>query len=118
MQYNWDWGILFRDPYIWWLVDGLKWTLMIAMCAWVLAFFLGSALGIMRTSINPYLRFIGTTYVEIFRNIPVLVQLCLWYVVVRGLLAEEAGRWVKREMPLPGLTTTVWAVSFSTESRV
>lgn len=68
MQYNWDWGILFRDPYIWWLVDGLKWTLMIAMCAWVLAFFFGSALGIMRTSINPYLRLIGTTYVEIFRD--------------------------------------------------
>ncbi len=91
MQYNWDWGILFRDPYIWWLVDGLKWTLMIAMCAWVLAFVLGSALGIMRTSINPYLRLIGTTYVEIFRNIPLLVQLFLWYFVFPELLPEEAG---------------------------
>ncbi|MFT7409179.1 MAG: glutamate/aspartate transport system permease protein [Parasphingorhabdus sp.] len=118
MQYNWDWGILFRDPYIWWLVDGLKWTLMIAMCAWVIAFFLGSALGIMRTSVNPYLRFIGTTYVEIFRNIPLLVQLFLWYFVFPELLPEEAGRWVKREMPLPGFTTTVWALGLYTASRV
>jgi glutamate/aspartate transport system permease protein len=117
MQYNWDWGILFRDPYIWWLVDGLKWTLMIAMCAWVLAFVLGSALGIMRTSINPYLRLIGTTYVEIFRNIPLLVQLFLWYFVFPELLPEEAGRWVKREMPLPGFTTTVWALGLYTASR-
>lgn len=118
MQYNWDWGILFRDPYMGWLIDGLGWTLTIAMCAWVIAFFLGSALGIMRTSINPYLRFIGTTYVELFRNVPLLVQLFLWYFVFPELLPEDAGRWVKRDMPLPGFTTTVWALGLYTASRV
>jgi glutamate/aspartate transport system permease protein len=75
MNYNWDWGILFREPYLNWLLDGLGWTVSLSLMAWIIAFSLGSILGIMRTSISPTLRFIGTVYVEIFRNVPLLVQL-------------------------------------------
>ena len=118
MNYNWDWGILFRDPYLGWLVDGLLWTIGLSLCAWVIAFSLGSLLGIMRTSTSGILRFIGTAYVEIFRNIPLLVQLFLWYFVFPELLPDDAGRWVKREMPMPAFSTAVFAIGLYTASRV
>jgi len=118
MNYNWDWGILFREPYLDWLIAGLGWTISLSLAAWVIAFFLGSILGIMRTSSSKPLRFIATTYVEIFRNIPLLVQLFLWYFVFPELLTDEAGRWVKREMPMPALTTAIIAIGLYTASRV
>ena len=118
MNYNWDWGILFRDPYLGWLIDGLVWTVSLSLCAWVIAFSLGSLLGIMRTSTSGILRFIGTAYVEIFRNVPLLVQLFLWYFVFPELLPDDAGRWVKREMPMPAFSTAVFAIGLYTASRV
>lgn len=118
MNYNWDWGILFREPYLGWLLDGLLWTITLSLCAWVIAFSLGSVLGIMRTCSNPVLRGIGAVYVEIFRNIPLLVQLFLWYFVFPELLPEDAGRWVKREMPMPALTTAIVGIGLYTASRV
>ena len=118
MNYNWDWGILFREPYLDWLISGLGWTISLSLAAWVIAFFLGSILGIMRTSSSKILRFIATTYVEIFRNIPLLVQLFLWYFVFPELLPDDAGRWVKREMPMPALTTAILAIGLYTASRV
>lgn len=118
MNYNWDWGILFRDPYLGWLIDGLAWTVGLSLCAWVIAFSLGSLLGIMRTSTSSILRFIGTAYVEIFRNVPLLVQLFLWYFVFPELLPDDAGRWVKREMPMPAFSTAVFAIGLYTASRV
>ena len=118
MNYNWDWGILFREPYLQWLIDGLGWTISLSLAAWVIAFTLGSILGIMRTSSSKVLRFIATTYVEIFRNIPLLVQLFLWYFVFPELLPDDAGRWVKREMPMPALSTAILAIGLYTASRV
>jgi len=118
MNYNWDWGILFRDPYLGWLADGLLWTISLSLCAWVIAFSLGSVLGIMRTSSSRTLRLLGTIYVELFRNIPLLVQLFLWYFVFPELLPDDAGRWVKREMPMPALTTAIFAIGLYTASRV
>ena len=118
MNYNWDWGILFREPYLQWLIDGLGWTVSLSLIAWIIAFSLGSILGIMRTSVSPTLRLIGAVYVEIFRNVPLLVQLFLWFFVFPELLSDEAGRWVKREMPMPALTTAIIGIGLYTASRV
>ena len=46
MNYNWDWGILFRDPYLGWMIGALGWTIVISILAWIIAFSLGSLLGI------------------------------------------------------------------------
>ena len=118
MNYNWDWGILLRDPYLGWIFQGLGWTIVISLLAWIIAFSLGSTLGIFRTSSKPVLRAIGATYVEIFRNIPLLVQLFLWYFVFPELLPDDWSRWVKRDMPFPALTTAVVAIGLYTASRV
>ena len=118
MNYNWNWGILITDPYLGWIISGLGWTLAVAILAWLIAFTLGSVIGIMRTVDQPVLRAIGATYVEIFRNIPLLVQMFLWYFVFPELLPEEAGTWVKRGTPMPEFWTAVICLGTYTTSRV
>ena len=118
MNYNWNWGILITDPYLSWIFSGLGWTLTVAISAWIIAFSLGSVIGIMRTIDQPILRTIGATYVEIFRNIPLLVQMFLWYFIFPELLPEEAGMWIKRGIPMPEFWTAVICLGTYTASRV
>ena len=57
-------------------------------------------------------------YVTIFRNIPLLVQMFLWYFVFPEIVPEDAGRWIKRELPLPEFWTAVICLGLYTASRV
>ena len=118
MNYNWDWGVLFREPYFDWLVSGFGWTVAVSICAWILAFTLGSIVGIARTTEIRWVRGIAGAYVELFRNIPLLVQMFLWYFVFPELLPEDAGMWVKRDLPMPEFTTAVVCLGLYTASRV
>ena len=116
--YNWNWPILLKEPYITWIVTGFGKTILIAVLAWAIAFPLGSAIGIARTTDNGALRLGGTVYVEIFRNVPLLVQMFLWYFVVPELLPADWGHWVKRDMPYPQFLTAVICLGLYTASRV
>jgi len=118
MSYNWDWGVLSREPYIDWLISGFGWTITVSLAAWVLAFSLGSIIGIMRTTDSVLMRSVATGYVELFRNIPLLVQMFLWYFVFPELLPTDAGMWVKRELPMPEFTTATICLGLYTASRV
>jgi glutamate/aspartate transport system permease protein len=118
MDYNWDWSVLFQEPYFGWLLSGIRWTLLVAGCAWVIAFLLGSLIGVIRTLPSQFLRGIGAVYVEVFRGIPLLVQLFIWYFVVPELLPQDAGMWIKRELPLPEFTTAVVCLGTYTAARV
>lgn len=118
MNYNWNWSVLVSEPYLGWIFSGLGWTITVSILAWIVAFTLGSLLGVMRTTSSMTLRTIATTYVEIFRNIPLLVQFFLWYFIFPELLPTDAGMWVKREMPMPEFTTAVIALGLYTASRV
>jgi glutamate/aspartate transport system permease protein len=79
LAYNFDWSVLWREPYGEWLLRGIWYTVQIGFLAWILALTLGVAIGVMRVSKLTLLRFLGTVYVEFFRNIPFLVQLFFWY---------------------------------------
>jgi len=117
-SYNWNWPILFKDPYFGWILTGFGNTVLIAVMAWLIAFPLGSAIGIARTLEGGAPRVVGTAYVEIFRNIPLLVQMFLWYFVVPELLPADWGRWLKHDMPHPQLLTAVACLGLYTASRV
>ena len=117
-SYNWNWPILLKSPYFGWIVSGFEYTCLIAVLAWLIAFPLGSAIGIARSVDNRFARAVGTAYVDIFRNIPLLVQMFLWYFVVPELLPHDLGRWVKRDMPYPQLTTAIFCLGLYTASRV
>ncbi len=158
--YRWDWAILLCTvedneagcigPYLYWIAEGFGWTIAVASAAWVIAFCLGSVLGVLRTLDKPilwtvpyvkspiyfrtraiatskgvvlidigwFLHGISTIYVSIFRNIPLLVQLFLWYFVFPEILPDDAGNWVKRELPLPEFWTAVLCLGLYTASRV
>jgi glutamate/aspartate transport system permease protein len=116
--YNWNWPILLTEPYFGWIVSGFGNTILIAVLAWAIARPLGSAIGIARTTESRALRFVGTAYVDIFRNIPLLVQMFVWYFVVPELLPADWGRWVKRDMPYPQFITAVVCLGLYTASRV
>jgi glutamate/aspartate transport system permease protein len=72
----------------WWqsLASGLGWTLGTAFFAWILAFTLGSIVGVVRTTDRRWLVRIGNAYVELFRNIPLIVQFFVWYFVVPDVI--------------------------------
>ena len=63
--YRWDWAILLCTvedneagcigPYLYWIAEGFGWTIAVASAAWVIAFCLGSVLGVLRTLDKPIL---------------------------------------------------------------
>lgn len=118
MNYNWNWGVLLQDPYFQWIYTGFGWTCLVAICAWIIAFTLGAVIGVMRTLDNPIARGFGTAYVELFRNIPLLVQMFLWYFVFPELLPKDWGMFVKRGIPLPEFWTAVVCLGTYTAARV
>jgi glutamate/aspartate transport system permease protein len=72
----------------WWqsLASGLGWTLGTAFFAWIIAFTLGSIVGVVRTTDKRWLVHLGNGYVELFRNIPLIVQFFVWYFVVPNVI--------------------------------
>lgn len=68
------------------MVSGMKWHLVVFAGALVIAFVLGSLLGVVRTTPNKWLKFFGDAYVELFRNIPLVIQYFLWLFVVPSFL--------------------------------
>ena len=106
MNYNWNWGIfLAAEPggtgtYLKYLIVGLGWTLATALAAWVIALALGSIVGTLRTTPMPWVVRAGNAYVEIFRNVPLIVQMFLWFFVMPELVPKDLGDWIK-QMPPP-----------------
>jgi glutamate/aspartate transport system permease protein len=86
LQYEFRWGVLWESPYGYWLLQGLKNTIVLSLIAWVLALALGIALGMLRTAPWRIPRAAATAYVEFFRNTPLLVQLFFWYFAVPQIL--------------------------------
>ncbi len=105
MPYQWNWRI-FLSPvpsgdatYLGWMLSGLRVTVALSSCAWLLALVLGTAVGVSRTAPGRVLPRLSAAYVEIFRNVPLLVQLFIWYFVLPELLPPAAGAAVKRMNP-------------------
>ena len=106
MHYHWDWRIFWAQSpdgsgtYLHTLLTGLGWTLAVALSAWAIALVLGVCVGVARTTPLRWLAGLGNGYVELFRDIPLLVQMFLWYFVVPELLPQSVGDWIK-QMPPP-----------------
>ncbi len=106
MNYNWHWKVLFEaEPggtgtYLHYLVVGLGWTLATALAAWVIALAIGALVGTLRTTSMKWVVRAGNLYVEIFRNVPLIVQMFLWFFVFPEFLPIALGDWIK-QMPPP-----------------
>jgi len=123
VNYNWNWHI-FLEPnptgagtYLDMLLAGLALTIKTAILAWIIALVFGSVIGVLRTLPSKAASWIGFCYVEFFRNMPLLVQLFLWFFVLPELLPRSAGLWLK-QMPNAPFWTAAIGVGLFMSARV
>jgi glutamate/aspartate transport system permease protein len=113
VNYHWNWHIFFEPApngtgtYLDMLLSGLVLTIKTALAAWIIALVLGSIVGVMRTLPSRIASAIGFCYVEFFRNMPLLVQLFLWFFVLPELLPRAAGLWMKQLPNAPFYTAAI-----------
>ena len=106
MGYHWNWGVFLSQvpsggtSYLGWMLSGLETTLALSLSAWLIALLVGSLMGVLRTVPSRWLSGIAACYVELFRNIPLLVQLFIWYFVLPELLPVHLGNAYKQMNPL------------------
>jgi glutamate/aspartate transport system permease protein len=91
--------------------------LLIGACAWVIAFILGVFIGTLRVTNLRLLRFIGTVYTEVFRNIPFIVQIFFWFYAAPMLFGPVLGP-VINKIPNLSLYVAIIGLGLYTASRV
>ena len=113
MNYHWNWHI-FLEPapdgtgsYLDMLLSGLVVTIETALVAWGLALLFGSVIGVLRTLPSRLASGLGFAWVELFRNMPLLVQLFLWFFVLPELVPPTLGLWLKQMPHAPFYTASI-----------
>src|SRR3984893_5547277 len=99
------------------LLSGLVLTIETALCAWIIALAFGSIVGVMRTLPSKTASRVGFAYVEFFRNMPLLVQLFIWFFVLPEILPQAWGLWMK-QMPHAPLYTAAIGIGLFRSARV
>ena len=113
---NLDWQVFLNDDgsgrtYLEWLFEAWRWTLAVAGASWVVAVVTGSIVGTLRTlPSSPWVVRLANAWVELFRNIPILVQLFIWYFVVPKAFPAF--------QQVPGFLLVVFALGFFTSARI
>ena len=125
---SWDWQVFCQDTvehaavpgclgqggditYLDWMLSAWGWTVSVSLLALVLALALGLLIGTLRTlPERPWIVRAGNAWVELFRNIPLLVQIFLWYHVVPAIFPALKA--------VPGFVLVVLALGFFTSARI
>ena len=113
---TWDWQVFLQDDgggrtYLEWMLEAWRWTLAVAGSAWLVAMVVGAVVGTVRTLPDrPWLVRLGNAWVELFRNIPLLVQIFLWYFVVPKIFPAF--------QQVPGFVLVVLGLGFFTSARI
>jgi glutamate/aspartate transport system permease protein len=111
-----DWQVFMTDDgsgrtYGEWMLEAWRWTLAVAGTSWLVSMVVGAVIGTMRTlPSSPWLARLGDAWVEFFRNIPLLVQIFLWYFVVPKIIPAF--------QQVPGFTLVVFGLGFFTSARI
>ena len=125
---NMDWAVFCKDTltgdvvsgclgsgrditYLNWIFNAWGWTVGVSLSALFIALLVGSIVGVIRTlPASPWLTRFGNAWVELFRNIPLLVQIFLWYHVVPALIPAMRA--------LPPFILVVIALGLFTSARI
>ena len=112
---KWDWQVFLQDTgggrtYLQWLMSAWGWTLSVSVMSLAVALIVGSLMGIFRTAPNKWLVWLGETWTELFRNIPLLVQIFLWYHVLPSIFLSLRA--------VPSIVLVVFALGFFTSARI
>lgn len=124
---SWDWQVFCRNTidgdvvarcfgsggditYLDWMLSAWGWTLSVSLLALAVALAFGVVVGILRTLPQRGLVLAGDAWTELFRNIPVLVQVFLWYFVAPEL--------VPALKQIPSFLLVVLGLGFFTSARI
>ena len=125
---SWDWQVFCKDTitqeagqscfgkngditYLDWMMSAWGWTVSVALLSLVIALVLGALIGTLRTLPDrPWIVRLGNAWVELFRNIPLLVQVFIWYHVIPAVIPAMKS--------LPGFVLVVFAIGFFTSARI
>lgn len=124
MNYQWNWGVFFQETpeggTFYWeiLLSGLGWTLAVSVVAWLIAMLAGSIVGTLRTTQNRWLTAFGHCWVELFRNIPLLVQMFLWYFVIPEFVPPLKRWMVSTEPVYAQFISAVLCLGLFTSARI
>ena len=112
---TWDWQFFLQDTgggqtYLDWMLSAWGWTLSVSLLGLAVAIVVGSLMGILRTVPSRGLQLLGNAWTELFRNIPLLVQIFLWYHVIPSMFVSLRA--------LPSFVLVVFALGFFTSARI
>lgn len=125
---SWDWQVFCEDTisreaggscfgqggditYLDWMLSAWGWTVSVSLLALILALVVGAVVGTLRTLPNsPWVVRLGNAWVELFRNIPLLVQIFLWYHVLPALFPALKA--------VPGFVLVVLGLGLFTSARI
>lgn len=119
-----NWHIFFEDlpgggeQYWEVLLSGVGWTMSVSACAWIIALVLGSVIGTVRTTDHPWLVRLGNAWVELFRNIPLLVQMFLWYFVIPEFVPPLKSWMIKADPIYAQFMAAVLCLGLFTSARI
>lgn len=97
MNLKLDFSVLLRHEYSQWIADGIITMFQLTAFAWVLAMVLGTLLTLIRMTQNRWAERAVAVYVEYHRNVPMLVQIFIWYFGVPTLLQPAVQRWINAQ---------------------
>jgi glutamate/aspartate transport system permease protein len=112
---NWDWQLFLQDngggqTYLDWMLSAWGWTGLVSGLSLIVALVAGSLVGILRTTPVKAFVWFGNIWTELFRNIPLLVQIFLWYHVIPWMF--------KSLQAVPDFIMVVIALGFFTSARI
>ena len=93
MSVKLDFSVLLRDEYPRMILNGLATMFELTALAWLLAVVVGTILAMIRMSNSRIAQAFVATYVEVHQNVPMLVQIFIWYFGIPALLPKGVQHW-------------------------
>ena len=94
MGYVFDPGAVLTGEYLDWFIWGLATTIVLTVAAWLFGMVTGILLTLIRMLPFPPFKWFVALYVEYHRNVPLLVQIFVWYFGIPQLLPRAARVWI------------------------
>jgi len=117
-SYKFDWAIVTSGQYFEWLVSGVKITLELSAVSIALSFVIGLLIAVMRMSNMKPILWFSHSYLEFFRNTPLLIQIFFWYFGSYKILPQGINDWLNArdfEFAAAVIALTIYTSAFIAE---
>jgi polar amino acid transport system permease protein len=94
VNYEFNWMVVLTGEYRDWIIQGLIITLKISAISIVLSLLLGTVVTTLRMTKIRILEWITFSYIEFFRNTPLLIQIFFWYFGSSMIFPESLNQWL------------------------